>query len=72
MTILATAIAVTISGGADAKSKKTYRQGGPNYYQDFVNRETMDDIRANSLDPAGNYKGYPSWARAALSPDQPR
>jgi hypothetical protein len=28
--------------------------------------ETMEDIRANSLDPAGNYKGYPSWARSAF------
>lgn len=28
--------------------------------------ETMDDIRANSLDPAGNYRGFPSWARAAF------
>jgi hypothetical protein len=34
----------------------------------IVRRETHDDVRANSLDPAGDYKGYPSWARAALSP----
>ena len=30
--------------------------------------ETMDDIRANAYDPACNYCGQPSWARAALSP----
>ncbi len=30
--------------------------------------ETMDTIRANDLDPAGDYKGYPDWARAAFAP----
>ena len=25
-------------------------------------------IRARNLDPAGDYKGYPDWARFALSP----
>lgn len=29
--------------------------------------ETMDDIRANDQDPAGNYKNFPSWARAAFT-----
>ncbi len=34
--------------------------------------ETYDDIRANSQDPAGNYKGFPSWARAAFTnPNEP-
>lgn len=32
------------------------------------NRESLDAARANDLDPAGDYKGYPDWARAALSP----
>jgi hypothetical protein len=27
-----------------------------------------DCVRANALDPGGNYKAYPDWARAALSP----
>lgn len=27
-----------------------------------------DCVRANALDPAGDYRGYPDWARAALSP----
>jgi hypothetical protein len=30
--------------------------------------ESSDCIRANSLDPGGTYKGYPCWARSALSP----
>jgi hypothetical protein len=25
-------------------------------------------VRARSLDPAGTYRAYPDWARAALSP----
>lgn len=34
--------------------------------------ETYDDIRANSQDPAGNYRGFPSWARAAFTnPNEP-
>jgi Ni/Co efflux regulator RcnB len=34
-------------------------------------RKPRDDAyaaRANDLDPAGDYKRYPNWARAALSP----
>lgn len=30
------------------------------------------EARANDLDPAGDYKGYPNWARAALSPKYDR
>jgi hypothetical protein len=29
--------------------------------------ETMDDIRANSQDPSGNYSAFPSWARIAFT-----
>jgi hypothetical protein len=34
-------------------------------------RKPRDDpyaARARDLDPAGDYKGYPNWARVALSP----
>ncbi len=34
-------------------------------------RRYRDDsyaARAHDLDPAGDYKGYPDWARVALSP----
>jgi hypothetical protein len=27
-----------------------------------------DCVRAQSLDPAGDYKAYPCWARAAFAP----
>ncbi len=38
-----------------------YRQG----YQDWRRYNSYTD-RANDRDPAGDYKGYPDWARAAL------
>jgi hypothetical protein len=43
-------------------------------YHAFRAREDAADcVRAESLDPAGNYKAYPCWARKALSPvDRPR
>ncbi len=36
--------------------------------RDFRRRNNPDSARANNLDPAGDYKAYPDWARAALSP----
>jgi hypothetical protein len=34
--------------------------------------ESHDCVRAESLDPAGNYKAYPCWARAAFAPKELR
>lgn len=34
--------------------------------------ETHDCVRANGVDPAGNYKGFPCWARAAFGPESRR
>ncbi len=72
--------AFTFSGTADAgprhKHVRTYVYveviEEPRYIVKKVYRkkhhiETPEDILANSRDPAGNYKGYPSWARAALA-----
>jgi len=34
-----------------------------------IERKDNDySIRANSVDPSGDFKGYPDWARAALGP----
>ena len=30
--------------------------------------DSADCVRAEALDPAGNYKAYPCWARKAFSP----
>lgn len=35
-------------------------------------RNNSYSARANDLDPAGDYKGYPDWARVALSPKYDR
>jgi hypothetical protein len=34
--------------------------------------DAHDCVRAESLDPAGNYKAYPCWARAAFAPKEVR
>jgi len=34
----------------------------------YKKRCDHDCVRARSLDPAGDYKNFPDWARAALSP----
>ena len=45
-------------------------------YVTYQRRQRIDSYaaRAHDLDPAGDYKGYPNWARVALSPkfDGPR
>jgi hypothetical protein len=38
------------------------------YYAKRAREDAHDCVRAESLDPAGNYKAYPCWARKALSP----
>jgi hypothetical protein len=38
------------------------------YYARRAQEESADCIRAESLDPAGDYKAYPCWARKALAP----
>jgi hypothetical protein len=37
-------------------------------YAKRAREEAHECARAQSLDPAGNYKAYPCWARAALAP----
>ena len=46
---------------ADADDYREYRQGNGDRrrYNSYTDR-------ANDRDPAGDYKGYPDWARAAL------
>jgi hypothetical protein len=59
----ATAGMAALPGDAEAAGQY-YRYRGK-IYRKACNH---DCARANALDPAGNYKGYPDWARAALSP----
>jgi hypothetical protein len=59
----ATAGVIALPGDAEA-ARDSYR------YRGKVYRKACgpDCVRANALDPGGNYKAYPDWARAALSP----
>jgi hypothetical protein len=47
----------------------TSRAHKGDYYDARRARDDAHDcVRAESLDPAGTYKAYPCWARAALAP----
>lgn len=64
------------AGPADAARRRAevcdYRSGTYACYPaDRKSRrqdDESDEIRANQVDPAGDYKGMPAWARRALSP----
>ena len=43
--------------------RRGYRQ-----YRDPEYSDSSECIQARSLDPGGNYSGYPCWARRALAP----
>jgi hypothetical protein len=54
--------------GARSPDYSTSRAHKSDYYHAKGARdEAHDCVRAQSLDPAGDYKAYPCWARAALS-----
>ena len=75
--LLATALTLTGAWAAPAeaagKARSKYTQRAqivperPRQPPASQRAETMDDIRANAQDPAGNYKDFPSWARAAFT-----
>ncbi len=55
-----------IAGPSDEAPR--YRKASK--YVTYNRRSRVDSYaaRAHDLDPAGDYKGYPNWARVALSP----
>ena len=71
------AAAYLLAPGVEAAPRSHYFRDAPRFYagerRDVYAApkrpvETMDTIQANDLDPAGNYKGYPDWARKAFAP----
>jgi opacity protein-like surface antigen len=77
LALLAVAIACPIAvARSDTADAAEYRRGsaGQKYYRkskrdDYSRRDDAQyAARAHDLDPAGDYKGYPNWARVALSP----
>jgi Ni/Co efflux regulator RcnB len=72
--VLATSLAMALP--ADARQQKKARSHDQqasqakrsDYYAKRAREEANECARAESLDPAGDYKGYPCWARAALAP----
>jgi hypothetical protein len=70
--VLAVSGGVVLPDGADARGKRVKakraaveRAAAPQSARD--SSDAADCIRARSQDPAGNYRDYPCWARAALS-----
>jgi hypothetical protein len=60
-----TFVGVTVVS-TDVEAADYYRYRGK-YYR-VTKACGHDCARARALDPGGNYKAYPDWARAALSP----
>ncbi len=62
----------SLSFAADRSSGEHWRKSkySRSAYEQKLRRQqdAADELRASYLDPAGNYKSYPAWARAALSP----
>ncbi len=52
------------------QSRSTTRQSYGYYNGDRSQRDSNDRTRAQENDPAGEYRAYPNWARAALSPQR--
>jgi hypothetical protein len=51
------------------QSKAEKRYATKSWKYRYTRRDDAEyAARAHDLDPAGDYKGYPNWARAALSP----
>jgi hypothetical protein len=72
--VLATSLAMALPADARQQKKarghdqRAYHAKKSDYYAKRVREDANDCARAESLDPAGDYKGYPCWARAALAP----
>jgi hypothetical protein len=52
--------------GYDYSASRAHKSD--HYYAKRAREDAHDCVRAQSLDPAGDYKAYPCWARAALAP----
>jgi hypothetical protein len=61
-TVGALALMLLPIGDAEAKRYRSYKSKSASQNAEFERN------RANSFDPAGRFKGYPDWARYALSP----
>jgi hypothetical protein len=66
------AMASPADAGPQKKVRKSdsysYRAKKSDYYNPRTYEDSADCIRAEGLDPAGDYKAYPCWARKAFSP----
>lgn len=71
LAIAATAIASASASAATAAEKRRAIAAQRAAAVDDARRNDDDAARAHSRDPAGDYKAYPNWARAALGSGGP-
>lgn len=72
-TFVGIAVGLPVAAGPALADHETRYRSAKKYERIYVKkRKARDDdqyaARAHQLDPAGDYKGYPNWARVALSP----
>ena len=71
--VLSVSLAMAMpADGQQRKARKpdpyTSRAKKSDSYARRAYEDSADCVRAENLDPAGNYKAYPCWARKAFSP----
>ena len=71
LAIAATALASATASAATAVDKRRAIAAQRAAAIDYARRNDDDAARAHSRDPAGDYKAYPNWARAALGSGGP-
>ncbi len=69
LVMLALATALPAEARETAGSKKAPKAKMATTHVASRQIESHDCVRANGVDPAGNYKGFPCWARAAFGPE---
>jgi hypothetical protein len=70
--VLSVSLAMALpADGQQRKARKSESYTSRAKKSDYTRRtyeDSADCVRAEALDPAGNYKAYPCWARKAFSP----
>ncbi len=67
--LLALGSTLAAASQADARRAKNSYSRVYGYQSPYrENSQSAECVRANDVDPSGNYSGYPCWARWALSP----
>lgn len=58
----------SLAGSSDVRHRHVYKSKSHQISRSRADERHYEHMRAEAYDPAGAYKGYPDWARYALSP----